>query len=176
MHLPEEIQIHILTIQKYAPNDLKSIKLSCHHFNDIVNRYIVLVVTSIASWKSHDWTYNQIYATKRVIWILSSTDYGSNKTVLFAKRLLRRRLKGSIKLEVWFTEVDKPVILPRYSPLKPTHLRNPPAYYYWIRTKYDLERMFKKTCWLTTKFKNGKNPPQKFPGFSIIWNTLKNLF
>ena len=219
MHLPEEIQIHILTIQKYAPNDLKSIKLCCRHFIDIVNRYIVLVVTSIASWKSHDWTYDQIYSTKRVMLILSSTDYASNKTVPFVDRFLRRRLKGSVQIEVWFTEVDKTVTLQRYSPLKPTYfcnqcgknhviiptlrnlplvrnLRNQPcsylqslgkikaykspAYYHWTRTKGDLERLFKKLCWLRTKLLiNGKDPnttEKKYPGFWILFNIIKNIF
>lgn len=171
----------------------------CRHFNDIVNRYIVLVVTSIASWKSHNWTYDQIYSTKRVILILSSTDYASNKTVPFVKRLLRRRLKGSVQIEVWFTEVDKTVTLQRYSPLKPSYFCNhcgknhnisslrdikaykPPAYYHWTRTKGDLERfVFKKPCWLRTKLLiHGKEPnttEKKYPGFWILFNIIKNIF
>ena len=109
INIPEEIYIHILNITNFKAADLKSLKLSCRLFNTIVNECIVLVVASIATWESHDWTYDKIYSTKRIILVLSLSDYVTNEAAAFVKRLLSQRLKGTVKFEVWFTDVEKAI-------------------------------------------------------------------
>ena len=79
MNIPEEIYIHILRITTFKTSDLKSLKLSCRSFNTIVNERIVLLITSIAKWKSQNCTHEKIYSAKRIILVLTLADYVSNK-------------------------------------------------------------------------------------------------
>ena len=65
MNIPEEIYIRILKISTFKTSDLKSLKLSCCLFNKIVNERIVLVITSIAKWKSRDWSYEKNIFSKK---------------------------------------------------------------------------------------------------------------
>ena len=124
MNIPEEIYIHILKITTFKTSDLKSLKLSCWLFNKIVNERIVLVITSIAKWKSHDWSYEKIYSTQRIILVLSLPDYVTNEKADFMERLLKRRLKGTLKFEVWFTDVEKAITLPNWKQEKAITLPN----------------------------------------------------
>ena len=111
MNIPEEIYIHILKITTFKTSDLKSLKLSCRFFNTIVNERIVLLITSIAKWKSQNCTHEKIYSAKRIILVLTLADYVSNEEVAFVERLVNRRLKGLIKFTVWFTDVEKAITL-----------------------------------------------------------------